>query len=152
MRNNVLETLIGTVVLVLSVAFVLYGYRVSDVAPKHGYVLNAAFDRIDGLSIGSDVRLSGIKIGTVLAQEINPETFEAKVQIAIQSDIMLPEDTGAKITMEGLLGGTYISLTPGGSEEFLTDGDDLIYTQGAVDFINLVSQALFTAKEDDATQ
>ncbi|MGC6471333.1 MAG: outer membrane lipid asymmetry maintenance protein MlaD [Parvibaculales bacterium] len=147
MKNNLIETLVGTAVLALAAIFVIYGYSVTNMAPRQGYVLSASFDRVDGLSIGSDVRMSGIKVGTVIEQTLNPETFYAEVKLQINDEILLPDDTSAKITMEGLLGGNYISLTPGGSLDNLENGDELIYTQGSVDLIGLVSQALFSAEE-----
>ncbi|MGC6476220.1 MAG: outer membrane lipid asymmetry maintenance protein MlaD [Parvibaculales bacterium] len=147
MKNNLVETLVGTAVLALAMVFVFYGYSVTNVTPRDGYELAASFDRVDGLSIGSDVRMSGIKVGTVVEQKLNAESYYAEVRLQINNDIALPDDTSAKITMEGLLGGNYISLTPGGSEDFLSDGDEIIYTQGSVDLIGLVSQALFSAEE-----
>jgi phospholipid/cholesterol/gamma-HCH transport system substrate-binding protein len=148
MQNNLVETLVGAAVLAFSGLFVFYGYSVSDVAPRDGYMLHADFDRVDGLTIGSDVRMSGIKVGTVVDQKLNSETFYASVTLNINAEIMLPEDTSAKITMEGLLGGNYISLTPGGSMDMLADGDEIDYTQGSVDLIGLVSLAMFIADEN----
>ncbi len=150
MKNNIIETLVGTAVLVLAAVFIVYGYSVTNVAPQSGYILTASFDRIDGLSIGSDVRMSGIKVGTVIEQKLNTQTYYAEVQLQINDEVKLPDDTSAKITMEGLLGGNYISLTPGGSLDYFENGDELIYTQGSVDLIGLVSQALFSAEESGA--
>ena len=147
MKNNLIETLVGTAVIALAAIFIFYGYSVTNMAPRQGYMLSASFDRVDGLSVGSDVRMSGIKVGTVIEQSLNPETFYAEVKLQINDDILLPDDTSAKITMEGLLGGNYIALTPGGSMDNLENGDELVYTQGSVDLIGLVSQALFSAEE-----
>ena len=119
-------------------------------SPKSGYKLIAEFDRIDGLTVGSDVRMSGIKVGTVIDQKLNKQNFYATVTLAINDDIELPDDTSAKITMEGLLGGNYVSLTPGGSFDLLTDGDEISYTQGSVDLIGLVSQAMFSTQNEDS--
>lgn len=149
MKNNLIETLIGAAVLAVAVIFVFYGYSKAEITPRDGYVLTAEFDRVDGLISGSDVRLSGIKVGTVDTLKLRKDTYYAEVKLIISADIQLPEDTSAKITMEGLLGGNYISLTPGGSEDYLADGDALIYTQGSVDLIGLVSQALFSAGKDE---
>ncbi len=152
MKNNLVETLVGTAVLALAMIFVFYGYSVTNVAPRDGYELAASFDRVDGLSIGSDVRMSGIKVGTVTGQKLNADSYYAEVKMQINNDVALPDDTSAKITMEGLLGGNYISLTPGGSEDYLVDGDEIIYTQGSVDLIGLVSQALFSAEDTGDAQ
>ena len=150
MQHNLVETLVGAFVIAVSAIFLSYGYSVSDMSPKSGYKLIAEFDRIDGLTVGSDVRMSGIKVGTVIYQELNKQNFYATVTLSINDDIELPDDTSAKITMEGLLGGNYVSLTPGGGFDLLTDGDEISYTQGSVDLIGLVSQAMFSTQNEDS--
>ena len=150
MQHNLVETLVGAFVIAVSAIFLSYGYSVSDMSPKSGYKLIAEFDRIDGLTVGSDVRMSGIKVGTVIDQELNKQNFYATVTLSINDEIELPDDTSAKITMEGLLGGNYVSLTPGGNFDLLTDGDEISYTQGSVDLIGLVSQAMFSTQNEDS--
>lgn len=150
MQHNLVETLVGAFVIAISAIFLSYGYSVSDMSPKSGYKLIAEFDRIDGLTVGSDVRMSGIKVGTVIDQELNKQNFYATVTLSINDDIELPDDTSAKITMEGLLGGNYVSLTPGGGFDLLTDGDEISYTQGSIDLIGLVSQAMFSTQNEDS--
>ena len=150
MQHNLVETLVGAFVIAVSAIFLSYGYSVSDMSPKSGYKLIAEFDRIDGLTVGSDVRMSGIKVGTVIDQELNKQNFYAIVTLSINDDIELPDETSAKITMEGLLGGNYVSLTPGGGFDLLTDGDEISYTQGSVDLIGLVSQAMFSTQNEDS--
>ncbi len=152
MRNNLIETLVGIIVIILSGAFITYGYSVVNVGSTDGYFVTASFDRVDGLSIGSDVRMAGIKVGTVTAQNIDPKTYMAEVKMSIAKEVKLPDDSSAKIATEGLLGGTYISLTAGGSEEYLAAGGELVYTQGAIDFISLISRAVFsTSSKSDKT-
>ena len=150
MQHNLVETMVGALVIAVSAIFLSYGYSVSDMSPKSGYKLIAEFDRIDGLTVGSDVRMSGIKVGTVIDQELNKQNFYATVTLSINDEIELPDDTSAKITMEGLLGGNYVSLTPGGCFDLLTDGDEISYTQGSVDLIGLVSQAMFSTQNEDS--
>ena len=150
MKDNLVETLVGFGVIVVAAIFVFYGYSVTDSSNSDGYVISAEFDRVDGLTIGSDVRMSGIKIGTVTALSLDPQSYAANVSIIIGSDIDLPDDTSAKITSEGLLGGNYISLSAGGSEDMLSGGDEILYTQGSVDLIGLVSQALFSAGDQES--
>lgn len=150
MKDNLVETLVGFGVIVVAAIFVFYGYSVTDSSNSDGYVVSAEFDRVDGLTIGSDVRMSGIKVGTVTALSLDPQSYAANVAIIIGSDIDLPDDTSAKITSEGLLGGNYISLSAGGSEDMLSGGDEILYTQGSVDLIGLVSQALFSAGDQES--
>ena len=150
MKDNLVETLVGFGVIVGAAIFVFYGYSVTDSSNSDGYMVSAEFDRVDGLTIGSDVRMSGIKVGTVTALSLDPQSYAANVSIIIGSDIDLPDDTSAKITSEGLLGGNYISLSAGGSEDMLSGGDEILYTQGSVDLIGLVSQALFSAGDQES--
>ncbi len=146
MENNFVETLVGAVVLVITGAFLSYGYSISDVGDVTGIELTAEFDRVDGLATGSDVRMSGIKIGTVTSQTLNTDNYYAVVTMNLSSKIDLPIDSSAKITSEGLLGGNYVSLTPGGSEDMLQTGDAIEFTQGSIDLIGLVGQAVFSAQ------
>lgn len=150
MKDSLVETLVGAAVLLVAAMFVIYGYSVTESDTGDGYMLSAQFDRVDGLTIGSDVRMSGIKIGTVTGLDLDPQSYYANAEFAIGAGIELPDDTSAKITSEGLLGGNYISLSPGGSEDMLSEGDEILYTQGSVDLIGLVSQALFSAGEEDS--
>ena len=149
MQSNLVETLIGTLVVAVAAVFLFDGYTASGMRSSSGYQVNAAFSSIDGLANGSDVRLSGIKIGTVVHQDLDPETYQAKVTLDIASDVKLPDDSSAKITSEGLLGGSYISVTPGGSEEMLADGGEIMFTQGSVDLMSLIGQAVFSATESE---
>lgn len=145
MRENVVETLIGAFVLVVAGGFLYFALGSTDVGSRNGYDLTASFDRADGLTRGTDVRLSGIKIGTVTQQSLNAKTYQAQVLLTIQDDIMLPEDSVIKIASESLLGGTYLSIEPGGSDDMLAAGGEFEFTQGAVDLVNLLSQAVFSS-------
>lgn len=152
MKDNLVETLVGAAVLVVAAMFVIYGYSVTEADSSDGYSLSAQFDRVDGLTIGSDVRMSGIKIGTVTALKLDTQSYYADAEFMIGGEIELPDDTSAKITSEGLLGGNYVSLSPGGSEDMLVEGDEILYTQGSVDLIGLVSQALFSAGDEESAK
>lgn len=144
MQSNFVETLIGAVVVIIAGVFLFYGYTNSGMRSASGYQVKAEFDRVDGLASGSDVRLSGIKIGTVVGQAIDPTNYKAIVTMNLASDVKVPDDSSAKITSEGLLGSNYIALTPGGSEEFLTQGGEISFTQGSIDLMSLIGQAVFS--------
>ncbi len=152
MKDNLVETLVGAAVLVIATLFIVYGYSVTEADSGEGYALNAQFDRVDGLTVGSDVRMSGIKVGTVTGLSLDPESYYAVAKFSISGDVELPDDSSAKITSEGLLGGNYVSLSPGGSEDMLAAGDEILYTQGSVDLIGLVSQALFSAGDEESAE
>lgn len=143
MRGTLVETLIGAVVLLVAAWFVYFAYSHTELGPVGGYHLSARFDKVGDLANGADVKISGIKIGTVTTQTLDPKTYEAVVELGIQSDVELPDDTTAKIASAGLLGGSYISLEPGGSEDLLEDGDRIGYTQGAVDLMGLLGRFIY---------
>lgn len=147
MKNNLVETVIGAAVIAVAVVFFTYAYKTAGVgAATGGYSINARFERIDGISTGSDVRMSGIKIGTVTAQKLDPASFEAVVTMTVSPDVALPDDSTAKITSEGLLGGNYISLEAGGSEKQLAEGSEISNTQSSIDLLSLLGQAIFSSK------
>ena len=146
MKSSVLETLVGAVIIFLAIGFFTYAYKTAGLGGSTGggYRVSAEFDNIDGVAVGSDVRVAGIKIGTVTGQSLNPKSYQARVDMVLNPGIILAEDTSAKITSEGLLGSKFVALEPGGSEEKLAEGSVISYTQGAVDIWSLISQAMFS--------
>ena len=145
MANNMVETLVGAFVIVVAGAFLFFAYTTADVGDVAGYKVSADFDSVDGLTVGSDVRVSGIKVGTVTSQELDPNTYLARVSMSIDPKVQLPDDSSIKITSEGLLGGDYLAIEPGGSEDLIADGGKIQFTQGSIDLIGLVGQAIFSA-------
>jgi phospholipid/cholesterol/gamma-HCH transport system substrate-binding protein len=146
MKSNTFEAIVGAVVIFLAVVFLFVGFSSMKLKKGNNYNLSALFNRIDGITLGSDIRMSGIKIGTVTKQELDNSTFEAKVFMSIDSKISIPDDSSAKITTDGLLGGNYISIEPGGSDIYLSNNEEIFFTQGAVDLIGLVGEALFSVE------
>ncbi len=148
MKANAIETLTGAIVIAVAVVFFIFAYQIAEVgAASGGYQVDARFSSASGLVTGADVRLSGIKVGSVVNQRLDTETFEAIVTLSVSPDVKLPNDTSAQIATEGLLGGSYVSLQPGGAEETLAAGDTIEYTQGAVNLMSLIGQAVFGGKE-----
>ena len=144
MKNSTLETLIGAAVIAIAAAFFIFAYQSSGKGgTAGGYRLNAEFDNAEGINVGTDVRMAGVKIGTVLAMSLNPENYLAKVTLQVDPKLILTEDATAKVTAEGLLGSKFISLEQGGADVKLADGGMISNTQGAVDIWSLISQAMF---------
>ena len=140
------ETLVGAAVVALAIGFFGFAYKTAGLggASAGGYKVIAEFDNAEGINVGTDVRLAGIKIGTVTAQSLNAENYMARVEMTLQPTVKLSDDTAAKITSEGLLGGKFIAMDPGGSDVKLADGSVMTMTQGAVDIWSLISQAMFS--------
>jgi phospholipid/cholesterol/gamma-HCH transport system substrate-binding protein len=148
MKSNTFEAIVGAFVIIISVVFLFFGFSTMKIQNSDSYNVSALFNRIDGIKIGSDIRMSGIKIGTVVSQELDNSSFEAKVLMSIDSKILIPDDSSAKITSDGLLGGNYISIEPGGSDIYLLNNEEIFFTQGSVDLIGLVGEALFSVEDE----
>ena len=144
MKRNVVETMIGALVLGVAVAFLAFAYNRPGVETVSGYEIKARFTSVEGLKVGDDVRISGIKVGSVLAQTLDPEYYQAVVSMSIDDEVTLPDDTLAAIASEGLLGGKYIAIDPGGAEEVLVDGDEITLTQPSVNLETLLGKAIYS--------
>jgi phospholipid/cholesterol/gamma-HCH transport system substrate-binding protein len=143
-RHGVAETLTGALVLVIALAFLAYAVAHSGRSAGTGYMLQARFDHIDGLTVGSDVRIAGVKVGTVTDERIDPKSFAAIVSLTVRDDIQLPKDTAALIVSESLLGGKYISLSPGGDDADLKPGQTITVTQSSVSLEDLLGKFIFS--------
>lgn len=142
MGRNIVETIIGALVLCVAGIFVVYAFTATEASSPRGYEIIARFDRADGLKRGSDVTLSGIKVGTVTSLELDKD-FNAIVRMSIRRDVKLPADTFARIVSESLLGGMVILLEPGGSSQFLADGSRISKTQGSILLADLIARLIF---------
>jgi len=145
MRGNVIETVMGAVVIAVAALFMVFAYKTSQLRSVAGYQVTADFARVDGIRQGSDVRISGIKIGSVVAEVLDPKTFLANVRMSIDPSVQLPDDTVAEIISAGLLGDKYMSLVPGGSDKVIPPGGKITYTQSSVSLENLIGQMMFSA-------
>ena len=105
MQNGFVETLIGAAVVTVAAVFFYYGWNTTESGAVQGYELVAKFERIDGINVGTDVRLSGIKIGTVTSQDLDAKSYRAVVKMNIKNGIPIPDDSSVKVASEGLLGG-----------------------------------------------
>lgn len=138
-KDNVVEALVGLVVVIVAIGFVAFAWsRTQAGTAADGYVLKARFTNVAGVSPGTDVRMSGIKVGQVAAQALDPSTFQAVLDLSIDRNLKLPVDSAAAITSEGILGGTYIALTPGGDSTALKPGEEIVETSGATDLMGLI--------------
>lgn len=143
MKSDAVETILGAIVLVIAGGFLYFALTQTDTGtPSGAYKVLAKFNRVDGITSGADVRLAGIKIGTVVDQQLDPQTYYARLDLAIRREIEIPVDSSVKIASDGLLGGSYVLIEPGGSSSMLVEGDELEYTQGAVDLFGLIGQAV----------
>lgn len=149
MSQNPTEVVVGGVVLAAAVGFAVFASQAAGLS-RGGtdYPLSASFRSIEGINVGTDVRLAGVKVGTVTEVGLNAETFRADTTISIRNGVEIPDDSAAVIASEGLLGGNFVEIVPGGSPFGLESGDEILDTQGSVSLISLLLK--FVSGGDDS--
>ncbi|MDJ0947343.1 MAG: outer membrane lipid asymmetry maintenance protein MlaD [Alphaproteobacteria bacterium] len=148
MGRSLVETVMGAVVLMIAGFFLVFAYNTSDLRPVEGYPILAKFNAVDGLEDGSDVRMGGVKVGSVTDARIDPMDYRAVVTMSIQSELKLPTDTTASVSSDGLLGGKYVELKPGNAAETIPTGGEIGRTEDVVDIEALLSKAIFLLSEE----
>lgn len=143
MRTNAIEAVMGSIVVIIAGFFLIFAYTSSKGNVIGGYTLMAKFDRIDGISAGADVKISGVKVGSIGKLSIDPQSYQAKVELSISKDILIPDDSMAEVVSESFMGSKYIALIPGGSATMLQPGQEILYTQSSISFENLIGKFLF---------
>jgi phospholipid/cholesterol/gamma-HCH transport system substrate-binding protein len=146
-RRNAAEVLSGAVVLLVAAGFLGYAVVHSGRSAVSGYTLTAKFDNVAGLPVGSDVRMAGVRVGSIVAERIDPRTYLAVVTLSVQNGLEVPKDTGAVVTSDGLLGGKYLSLSPGGDTVMLQPGQDITITQSSVSLEQLLGKFIFSVTD-----
>lgn len=141
-KEHVVEALAGLAVLLVAALFLNFALTRTGASGGDTYALTARFPNAAGISVGSDVRVSGMKVGTVTAQSLDPATYQAVVSMALDKEVKLPTDSSAAITSESLLGGNFIALIPGAEPDQLQAGDEITDTQGATDLMGLVGSVI----------
>jgi phospholipid/cholesterol/gamma-HCH transport system substrate-binding protein len=144
MGRNVVETLMGAIVLIVAATFVFISYKSGNVSTAaNGYIIKAKFRQIGSLGVGSDVRVGGIKVGSITKQYLDPTTYMATVEITLSNDIKLPKDSSAAIVGDGLMGGKYVEIQPGGDSDTIANGGEVKYTQDAISIEELIGKFAF---------
>ena len=148
MKRSAVETALGALVILVAALFLIFSYNLANVgAGGDGYEVTAHFSGIGGLQAGDDVQISGVKIGTISAVELDEETYLARVYMQVGGDVKLPLDTAALISSESLLGGRYLALEPGADEEFIKPGGTIQYTQAPQNLEQLLGQFIFSQQQ-----
>ncbi len=145
MRKNAVETILGGVVLIVAVIFLTFALNTAQVKAVVGYNVSAAFLKVGGLTNGSDVRINGIKVGTVSDLQLDPQTFDAVVSMSIREDVAIPTDSVAGIGSSGIIGGKFVSIQPGGAKEDLPDGGEITRTKDFKSLEDQVGEIIFLA-------
>jgi phospholipid/cholesterol/gamma-HCH transport system substrate-binding protein len=141
MRESLFETLIGFLVVAVAAIFLFFSLQQrSEAAPADSYILKAKFNRVDGISPGSDVRLAGVKVGAVKEITLDPKTYKAVVNFTMRKGVQVPDDSTAQVLSDGLLGGSYLGIMVGGSPDFVPQGGTVEFTRGSVDLLTVLSE------------
>lgn len=148
MNKRPVETIMGVVVIVIAALFLFFAYRVSDLQVVKGYTVSAHFLKVGGLTIGSDVRINGIKVGTVISQKLNPEDYVAEIKMSLSPDLKLPKDSVAVIASSGLMGNKFIKIEPGQDSEILADGDEISRTKDFKTLEDMVGEIIFMVTDN----
>lgn len=149
MGRNLIETIMGAVVLAVAGFFLLFAYSHASIQKIEGYEIVAQFASVGGLDTGADVKINGIKVGTVASQTLDPQTFNAVVKLSISPSVQLPADTTASISSEGLLGGKFVKLEPGRAQARLPAGGTLVRTKDFKSIEEMVGELIFLATADN---
>ncbi len=142
-RTNYFEIIIGTFVLLCAGLFLYNSMKSAKIKTVNGYSLIAKFDDASGIEAGSDVKISGVKIGTVEDYFLDETNYRAVLKFQVGSNVKLSSDSSAKIVSSGLLGEKYLELSPGADDSFLSDGDEISFTQSSVNIEELLSKFIF---------
>jgi phospholipid/cholesterol/gamma-HCH transport system substrate-binding protein len=143
MHRNVIETIMGGVVLIIAVVFLVFAYTSSSTGTVSGYPVTAKFGSVSGIGPGSDVKLSGIKVGSVMDTELDPQDYAAVVSLSIANSVKLPTDSSARILSDGLLGGNYLELQPGADDTMIEPGGQITTTQDPINIVDLLGRFVF---------
>lgn len=139
MSENTTEVVVGGAVLAVAVGFLFYAGQATGLSGGSSeYELSASFRSADGINVGTDVRMAGVKVGRVTSIELDPATYRAATVFSVKQGIEVPDDSAVAISSEGLLGGNYVELLPGGSPFFLDPGTEIEFTQGSVSLVALL--------------
>ncbi len=146
-RTNYFEVIVGTLVILFAGLFLINSIKSAKIQTSKGYEIIAKFDDVGDISSGSDVKISGIKIGTVSQSELDKDTYRATLKIQIQDDVKIPLDSSVKVASSGLLGAKYLEISPGADIEYLSQGDEIAFTQSSVNLEDLLGKFIFGAKD-----
>lgn len=144
MNKKPIETIMGIIVLIIAASFLYFSFTASDLRVVKGYEITINFLKVGGLNVGSDVRINGVKVGTVVSQSLDNETYNAVIKISISPDIKLAKDSRFEVAADGFMGDKYIKIEPGKSEIMLRDGDVATNTKDFKTIEDMVGEIIFS--------
>lgn len=150
MNKNIFETIVGAAVVIVAGWFLMFfmKHNTSISVTNDYYTLFAKFEQADGISVGTPVRIGGVKVGVVVKEDLDPKTYSAVVKFSVDKRIPIPSDSTAKISSEGLIGGKYLSIIPGADDQMLANNEEVKYTQSSINLENLIGKMVFSKESN----
>ncbi len=148
-NKNYFEIIVGTFVLICAVFFVTSSFKGSNISGDNGYNVIAKFSNIDGVGVGSDVKIAGVKVGFVDKKSLDPTTYQARLDLSINQEIEIPLDSSIKVASEGLLGSKFLQISPGGDLEVLEHNGEIEFTQSSISFEDLLGKFIFSSNDKE---
>lgn len=145
-KTRIIETLVGIAVISIFIICLVIIYRSANPrmdTSRNYYNLRAIFDHADGINLGSEVMISGVKVGSVSAMELDENNYTAIATLTLANKIKVPVDSSAEIVSFSLLGDKYINIVIGSEGEFLKRDEAFEFTQSAISIEQLLSKMLF---------
>lgn len=147
MKRNIIETVLGAVVLLIGAVFLIYASSAARTGDVSGYTIYATFNEIGALTKGNDVRIGGVKVGQVSDVTLDPESYHAKVAMTLSDDVKVPTDSNARIASESLMGGAYLAIDPGAEDTMMKKGDTIQFTQSPQNLEQLLGKFIFAVQD-----
>ena len=146
MNKNIFETFIGALVIMVAAWFLMFfmEHNTAISVSNDHYSLVARFEQADGISVGTPVRIGGVKVGVIISENLDPKNYNAIVTFSMDKKIQIPTDSTAKISSEGLIGGKYLSIVPGADDQMLANNEELKYTQSSINLETLIGKMVFS--------
>jgi phospholipid/cholesterol/gamma-HCH transport system substrate-binding protein len=142
MKSDIFEFIVGLGVIIIAGWFILSvvtkSDKLSNISETTNYI--ASFNDVSGISVGSNIKLAGVTVGKVLELKLDEINYTAEMVLGINRKIKIPNDSEIIITSEGLLGGNYVSMSPGGSDIFLKANENFSFTQSSLSLNNLIQK------------
>ncbi len=150
-NNSTFETLIGALVVAICILFIMLSAKLSGSRQQlsSGYKILAEFDNVDGLNIGSDIKVAGVKVGSISDIELNKENYRAKLTLKVINSLKVPTDSIFKVSTSGLIGNKFINIKIGADEEYFKDGEYAEFTESSMDLEDLISRFVFNSGNKD---
>lgn len=151
MSESKTEVAIGGAVLAAALGFVVYVTNATGLGANgsDSYELTASFRSVQGISVGTEVKMAGVKVGSITDLDLNPLTFRADATFTVKNDLQLPDDSAILISSEGLLGGNFVEIVPGGSPFNVEAGGEIEDTQSSVSLVTLLMKFVSGKDEGD---